>query len=146
MPTSQLRRVVYVSRTSGSLSARALLDLLVASRRANHALGVTGLLLHRRGTFLQLLDGPVETIGSLLGRLREDPRHHDLRVLVDTPIAEPWFPDWCMGFEEVDQVIPATWPGLTCNLQPAYSVEEWVERPDLALGFFDSLRPRPVAA
>jgi hypothetical protein len=138
-----VRQIIYVSEATEQFAAADLLGLLEVARRSNTRIGVTGLLVHRGGTFLQCFEGPPHAVETLLSRIRNDPRHAAVTVLQDRITTERLFPDWCMGFEEVAQVIPATFPGLSQVLPPQFSVSEWSERRDLALAFFEACRSLP---
>jgi hypothetical protein len=134
-------QLLYVSRAVGTFSPSDLLNLLQLSRRNNARQGITGLLVHRDGVFLQLLEGPQPAIALLLDAIRSDARHTDLTVLAERQARARYFPDWAMGFEEVDQVIPSTWPGLSMALPPTMSVEGWAAHRGEALAFVEACRP-----
>jgi hypothetical protein len=136
-------QILYVSRAVQGFSPSDLLDLLQLSRRNNARQGITGLLMHRQQVFLQLLEGPRPAVEFLLARLRTDSRHTDLTILAERQVQARYFPDWAMGFEEVDQVIPSTWPGLSAALPPAWSVPQWAEEAEQAVAFFEACR-RPI--
>eukprot|EP00667_Euglena_gracilis_P008015 EG_transcript_8106 len=80
----QLLCILYVSTvTEGTAMTRA--DLSELGRRAaefNTQRNVTGFLLFTRPYFLQFLEGPSEAVKRLYRRLRGDPRHTHLTVLV----------------------------------------------------------------
>ncbi|MGE0440218.1 MAG: BLUF domain-containing protein [Gemmatimonadales bacterium] len=136
---SSVLQIVYVSTATVRWTAAALLELLHASRRKNQLHGVTGLLGHNDGTFLQLVEGPAAQVRLLLDRIRQDPRHEDVSVLVERAVPHRYFPDWSMGFQEVEEVIPG--PGLSPVLPLAGAAAKWVADPGLALAFFESCRP-----
>ncbi len=81
MSESELYHVLYVSNAVGRLSDEDLQQIAQTSHENNVRNGVTGVLLHRDGTFLQLLEGPLEAIDETLCRIRRDPRHTDFRIL-----------------------------------------------------------------
>ena len=98
--------VAYTSlwspRESGgdALLQRDLAAIGEVARTRNPATGVTGVLLCDRTTegprFVQVLEGPRERVHALLGRIRSDRRHTDLRMLLDVPAPRRAFPDWSM--------------------------------------------------
>lgn len=141
-----MRQIIYVSEATKRFAPEELLGLLEVARRSNTLIGVTGLLVHRGGTFLQCFEGPPHAVETLLARIRNDTRHTSVTVLLDRMTTERLFPDWCMGFEEVAQVIPSSWPGLSHVLPPHFSVSDWSERRELALAFFEACRTLPAAA
>ncbi|WP_307805161.1 BLUF domain-containing protein [Microbacterium sp. BLY] len=91
-------RLVYTSTAAQPFRETALEQLLQQSRRSNATRDVTGLLLFRDGRFLQILEGPAEAVRRLVDRIAEDPRHHAMRILLETPIAARLFSDWSMGY------------------------------------------------
>jgi len=94
-----LRSVTYSSTATSEFDARELAELLASSRAANLAHDLSGMLLFRGNRFLQVLEGPESLVRSLIDRIRRDPRHGDMRVLVDEEIEERRFADWTMGYE-----------------------------------------------
>ncbi len=136
--SSEIRQVVYLSRAVKPFAAGELLELLQRSRARNSRAGITGLLLHRNGTFMQLIEGPARRVEGLLFRISMDRRHTNMTILSDRLVQERLFPDSSMGFEEVEQVVPNNWPGLSPFIQPSLSFDEWVDRGEVALSFFES--------
>lgn len=90
--------LVYTSTASQPFRETALEQLLTVCRRLNDGRGITGMLLHRDGRFIQVLEGHPDTVAELVDVIREDSRHHDLRVLMKESIAERRFSDWTMGY------------------------------------------------
>lgn len=97
-PTADLITLVYTSTASQPFRETALEHLLTACRDSNSAHGITGMLLYRDGRFIQVLEGPRDTVLALTERIRRDQRHHDMRVLLTSPIVERSFADWTMGY------------------------------------------------
>ena len=94
-----MRQLMYASHTSPDLTARELDRVLTASRRNNHMLGITGLLLYIDGGFLQMLEGDERALRELHTRIADDRRHWDLRLMLDRETPVRAFPGWSMGFE-----------------------------------------------
>ena len=94
--------LAYVSEASADLAAPDLLDLLQRSREKNTALGVSGILLYRYGTFLQLLEGSQDSVDALYATIAVDPRHREVSTVMVEDRPERRFPDWTMGFGDVD--------------------------------------------
>lgn len=93
-----VRSVVYSSSATHSFSDTELADLLTASRRKNHSSHLTGLLLYRGGRFLQVLEGPEAVVRDRMAVISVDPRHDNLRVLIDEPREQRQFPVWTMRY------------------------------------------------
>lgn len=91
-------QVIYTSRAKAPFSVEALRDLLAKARRRNTERGVSGMLLHVEGSFLQVLEGeagPVQALYDLIGR---DPRHTGVILLARRTIDARCFADWSMAF------------------------------------------------
>jgi hypothetical protein len=78
-----MRQLLYVSNPTSELTPSALDKILTASRANNALLGVTGLLLHIDGGFLQMLEGEEIAVRTLYTRIAADRRHSDPRILLD---------------------------------------------------------------
>ncbi|RWZ68009.1 BLUF domain-containing protein [Labedella populi] len=102
--------IVYSSRASDSFDEAYLVDLLLRSRRNNKRLGLSGMLLHHGGHFLQAIEGPEDALRERMAIIASDPRHSSLRMLLEEEIPERTFPAWTMGHVEADDE-PAA-PGL----------------------------------
>jgi hypothetical protein len=94
--------LAYESQASVPLTEPDLLDLLGRSRAKNARLGVTGILLYRRGTFLQVLEGPRAEVDELYATIARDSRHDEVSTVLVEDRRERRFPDWTMGFADVD--------------------------------------------
>ena len=94
--------LAYESQASVPLTAPDLLDLLGQSRANNARLGLTGILLYRHGTFLQVLEGPRGQVDDLYATIERDPRHHEVSTVLAEDRRGRRFPDWTMGFADVD--------------------------------------------
>ncbi len=96
--SKSLHRLVYASRQR---IAPCDLDdeigaIVRASIRNNREVSVTGLLLAHFGHFVQALEGPTEAVLSTYGRISQDPRHEDSKILAAGPAASRLFADWNM--------------------------------------------------
>ncbi|MUK03205.1 hypothetical protein GM708_15600 [Vibrio cholerae] len=97
--TEPVLSVVYSSAATQSFKEADLGQLLTRSRSTNHASHLTGLLLYRRGRFLQVLEGPEATVRDRLAIIRADPRHTRIRTLSkkDGMIASSRTGPWVMN-------------------------------------------------
>jgi diguanylate cyclase (GGDEF)-like protein/PAS domain S-box-containing protein len=96
-----LHFVIYVSRATQPLAPAALRALQEKSRTANRASGISGCLVHQDGQFMQMLEGRRETLFALLDRIKADPRHGDLRLVVEGPATRRVFRDWGMVLRDL---------------------------------------------
>ncbi|WP_295852841.1 BLUF domain-containing protein [uncultured Microbacterium sp.] len=99
--SSDLVSISYVSGAAEPFDDDRLHDLLAQSRRSNHAHDLTGMLLYRRGRFFQVLEGPQDAVDELMTKIRRDPRHTDIRVLLTEDVEERRFTEWTMGYEPI---------------------------------------------
>ena len=107
--SQDLWHLVYSSSAINPLSENELLDLLQKSRENNLAKDITGMLLYCNRLFIQALEGPEENVHALFSKIKKDPRHSMINILIDRKAELRCFPDWSMGFrsykmEELQQV------------------------------------------
>ena len=97
MVAPDCRRIIYRSRSSGGDGRSDLAAILASSRRNNGVDGVSGLLWTDGERFVQLLEGPPESVGLTFDRIRYDPRHRGVEVVEDGVEPERVFGDWSMA-------------------------------------------------
>jgi hypothetical protein len=108
---NQTLSIVYSSTATRPLSDVDFSALLTTSRRNNARVDVTGLLLYRKGRFLQVLEGPEAGVRDRLRLIESDARHTDVRVLVEERSKQRQFPDWTMAYEPITTAMAAEIPG-----------------------------------
>lgn len=101
---------VYASSATNLFSELDLQALLRQCRENNTALGITGMLLYKDGNFMQVLEGDETVIRQLLARIRTDPRHAGMMTLLEGS-APREFPDWSMGFQDLQSAESRAIPG-----------------------------------
>ena len=97
-----MKRIIYASQATTDFSPEELVTLLELARRRNGDSGLTGMLLYCSESFLQVLEGDEATLAATYGRIENDDRHANLRLLMKADIPTRLFPDWTMGFEHLD--------------------------------------------
>ncbi len=97
-----VRRLIYCSQATHDIAPEELVALLELARASNERAGLRGMLLYCSQSFLQLLEGESAALDATYARITADDRHTNLRLLLDTEVSAPLFPDWTMGFEHVD--------------------------------------------
>jgi hypothetical protein len=90
--------IVYASVAVESFAEAQLATMLGRARINNTRLAVTGMLVHDRGTFLQVLEGEATPTRALFEKISKDPRHHRLVRISETEITTRSFDQWSMGF------------------------------------------------
>ncbi len=99
-----LRRVVYVSRATSVLNDFQLRMLASRASHRNATVGITGVLVHGGGWFIQAVEGPHTSVELVLSRVLRDDRHRDIEVLLDGGVRERMFRNWTMGVLNLDRV------------------------------------------
>lgn len=89
------KRIIYRSQPFGFDTA-VLAGILSAARRNNPRYGITGALICRHDVYLQLIEGPADSIDELYAVIEEDDRHFDVRLLLSEAVGERLFPAWSM--------------------------------------------------
>lgn len=95
-----MRQLLYASNTSLDVAEETLQDILSSSRRNNVKGGITGVLLHLEGGFMQVLEGDAGEVSKTFERICKDKRHWKTSVLLDRE-APRAFAEWSMGFNRV---------------------------------------------
>ena len=101
-----LVRLIYASRAREPLSAEALSAMMKSARDHNAAAGITGVLVHSEGIFLQLLEGGRNAVNAVYNRVTQDERHHDVVLLSYDEVAERRFAGWAMGQANLSRLNP----------------------------------------
>lgn len=119
-----LRSIVYVSTASRPMDSDELEKLLVEARRLDRQNGITGVLLHSEGNFMQCFEGPEEAVQSTYRRILASSRHKALIELMNDPILHRTFSAWEMGSatptgSELISLSTAQWHLM--NDQPSFS-------------------------
>ncbi len=98
-----MRQIIYASEAREQ-SATALAPAILRQSRVQNGMdGITGLLCACDNRFLQVLEGPKESVALAWARIQADPRHHRIEILEDQAIAERGFADWTMAYRDVGQ-------------------------------------------
>jgi len=136
----KLHRLVYTSQATILFTKRELLDLLHESRGFNMVDNISGVLMHKQGYFLQVIEGQPEAIDNLISRLEKDPRHSNIKILYKSIIFERLFQNWAMGCADFDDPALSMLPGLRTDLADSKVVEDLVNRlPEVANFLIENL-------
>lgn len=99
--------LAYFSSASHVMSSSELSGLLAQAQTHNARRGVTGLLCHHDGSFLQFLEGEESVVDPLFARISRDPRHRSVLQMHRGPIATRAFPDWAMALVNPNEISDA---------------------------------------
>lgn len=96
-----LKCLIYTSVISPYCNKKAMEDILDTARKANKLFNITGILIHTPRLFMQYIEGPVDNICTLFGKIKLDNRHHDIFLCHFSSIEQRIFPDWQMGYKNL---------------------------------------------
>ncbi len=103
-----LVRLLYASRARQAIDAATLDAILATSLERNPRHGITGVLCHGNGVFLQALEGERQEVSRLFQAIARDPRHHDVVLLHYEDICQRDFAGWAMGHVNAARINTAT--------------------------------------
>jgi hypothetical protein len=99
---SSLCRIVYCSRSllKGSRSdiEVQIRQILATARTRNPEAGLTGALTFNESCFAQVLEGADDDLALLYEKIRRDPRHTDVKILMQDNPTRRLFPSWSMAY------------------------------------------------
>ena len=105
-------QLIYSSQAVESMSVSELEKILVDARSGNERRGVTGALVYVDGVFLQILEGPEDTVRSLVSSIARDSRHSSLHIFHEAEVSQRMFSTWRMAFVNPTPDQLASWVGL----------------------------------
>ncbi|MCX6050857.1 MAG: BLUF domain-containing protein [Chloroflexi bacterium] len=121
--------IIYVSSAVHPFSKPELLELLAKSRENNTQLGVTGMLLYKGGNIIQVLEGEEAVVHKLYTKIASDARHQGLIPLLQGVQTARQFPEWSMGFYDLNHVDLAAHPGYSEFLNTPLTAGEFSSDP-----------------
>ena len=137
-------QIIYVSTAAEPIDESGLLELLNQSRANNKRDQITGMLLYKAGRFMQAIEGTEENVTELYEVIKKDMRHRNVDTLRSEYRPSRDFPNWTMGFQNLDSDKHAHHDGFTKilenNFNPEYFDESATEAHALLLAFKRDLR------
>jgi hypothetical protein len=130
-----LVRLMYASRAAASMDTETLAAIMKKSRAHNPQVGVTGVLCHSGGIFLQVLEGGRLPVSQLYNRIASDPRHHDVALLRYEEIGERRFAGWAMGQVMMNMLNPA----LLLKYSERAELDPYAVSGEVSMALFDEL-------
>lgn len=101
--------LLYVSQAPKSSSDEEDTEILRRKVKDNRPpREVTGILIYRRGYFMQYLEGHNTSVSELFWRLRGNDNHYNVRVLSQGVTRGRRFSDWSIKHVSVDHVTPSS--------------------------------------
>jgi hypothetical protein len=105
-------QLIYISTSTNSPSETELVDLLEQARSRNLRRHITGMLLYSNSTYLQVLEGEAKDVLGLYDAICKDQRNEGNVILRESEIPVRGFPDWSMGFENLERCSADELPGF----------------------------------
>ena len=102
--TSTLYEVLYVSQLAPGQPPGVVAEIAAPARLANAALDITGLLIFDGSRFCQQLEGPKKAVLKLIERIRNDPRHVNVEIVHNGPLAGRRFQQFSLAFSTLEDV------------------------------------------
>jgi len=101
-----LGHLLYISDAVEPMTRDKLEDIREVSVRKNRENAITGVLFYSAGHFVQLLEGEPGEVRRLFDTIARDPRHRNVRLLIERPAERRVFGDWAMGLLDLDEHDP----------------------------------------
>ena len=93
----------YVSTPAQDLSKEELARIVKAAQKNNQAKSISGVLLYKNETFLQVLEGDQSEVDAVFNSIQGDLRHHSIKILRRGFASQRFFKDWHMEFKDLKQ-------------------------------------------
>ncbi|WP_421763130.1 BLUF domain-containing protein [Ekhidna sp.] len=100
-----LYRLVYTSARLKNCSDKDVKQILQVSRRNNSKINVTGILIHTKDRFLQVLEGDKDVVMGLYNKIEKDDRHGGSVMRFCESVDQRYFSDWDMVGKRIDNKI-----------------------------------------
>lgn len=117
-------RLVYVSTAHPDLMLTDLDAILDTARTRNAAEGITGLLVFNGFNFMQLLEGPADSVERVFASICKDRRHTGVVRVLSADADARVFGDWAMAYARTGAGHGAGAFALTTDALKAYLPEE----------------------
>ena len=93
-------QLIYASTAVRSFEEDALRTLAERARERNGERGITGVLVHRNGSFLHVIEGAESDVRALYERICADERHRWVTLLKATSVEKRDFPEVPLAFRD----------------------------------------------
>ena len=130
-----LVRLLYASRATDGMNAEQLHAIFRTCKTSNPQRGITGVLCHSEGLFMQVLEGGRGAVSTLYNQIACDKRHRDVALLSFQEITERRFAGWAMGQVNLARLNPA----LLLKYSESARLDPYAMSGSAALALFDEL-------
>lgn len=98
-----MHTIVYSSQISSKEPIDHLLkNITSVAQKNNYKQEITGVLFFHNNRFLQIIEGPKDELQQLMLKLKKDPRHRHIEILIDEAIENRSFEEWDMDSFNLD--------------------------------------------
>ena len=98
MPHESVFHLVYRSLASTQVDQATVEDILKKARAYNPTQNLTGLLIFRDQTFLQLLEGSEVSVMTLYQKILKDSRHTNCSIMMSAQSQQRIYEQWSMAY------------------------------------------------
>jgi len=105
-------RLIYSSEAVPGFGEKELRQLLLRCRKNNSESGITGALIFVDHVFLQILEGNKPDVIALMEKVRNDPRHRNIKVFSEREDDKSLFSAWGMANLTPDLESLSSWAGM----------------------------------
>jgi len=127
-----LVQLIYVSELVNNDETQ-IPAIMASSVRHNAEDGITGMLLYSQGNFLQVLEGERNKVDATYARIAQDLRHRNTVMLTEEPVDERYFPDWSMGYRQLEPELATQIPQYAPFFQFGFDAQAFQAKPGVAL-------------
>ena len=93
-----MKYIVYISTTSKILTDSELAEMLKENYLNNRRANINGMLIYTEGSFIQVLEGPEDSVKRTYQEIVQDSRQKNIIKLAEDTINVPNFNNWSMAF------------------------------------------------
>lgn len=106
-------QLIYASTATRSFTEDDLRTLAERARERNKEDDITGVLVHRNGSFLHVVEGAEDDVRALYERVCDDGRHQWVTLLKATTVEERDFPEVPLAFRDRSRAGARQFPGAS---------------------------------
>lgn len=99
----KIYQLIYKSRASEKITQETLLKILKKAQENNERHQLSGFLIFKNNEFIQLLEGAKTDVLTIFNAIKDDSRHTDIEILLETNSKERAMAAWVMGYGSSDQ-------------------------------------------
>ncbi len=78
-----MRTIVYISNAVKLFEEKHLEELFYEIRQNNFSKDITGILIYKEGTFIEILEGRDQDICKMFKTIQQDKRHNNITTILD---------------------------------------------------------------